>query len=365
MKKVLIILLLTIFASTMSIMAISCKEGAIEETVGKTAETVGKTAETVGKTAETVDGILIGITNMTMKETVYVFMRQGAMDEAEKQGVEVIWQSSENDPAVQFNQVQNFITKGIDALVIEPARSDAAGECVKLAKDAGIPVINIGALVTTVQTDLHLENNNYMFGKGQAEDFISIWGDNPANIIVLSGSPGDQSAEVMTSSLLEVLKKYPNYNVLDQQNHQNWDKQLAMNTMENALVKYNNKIDVVFSNNDQMALGAYKAAVNAGVGDKILFYGGDGDEDMIKLIADGNKNFKTYERGFENIGRQVVKNSLLLINGENVPYDSMETYGENNEFTVPWQWSPLTLITVDNVKEEMAKLNKWPDVFSK
>ena len=331
-----------------------------EDAASVTGEATKETEIQSGTDGQAEEGINIGITVSTMKEAHYLFAEAGAMERAKELGVSVTWVSCEMDSSVQYSQVENFIAQGVDCIVIETANSEASASAVRLAQDAGIPVINLGALIPGVECDLHLESNNYDFGVGQALDFIDAWGDAPANIVVLSGQAGDESAELMTNSLLETLEPYENYYIVVELYHNNWDTSLAMNTMENALVQNNNEIDVVFSNNDSMLLGAYQAAVNAGVGDEILFYGGDADEDMIQLMIDGHTNFKTFDRNSTNFGVKSVDNALLLINGEEPPYDEIEVYGDNGEYSVPMQYLPMTLVSSENVDYMEYK---YPELF--
>lgn len=231
--------------------------------------------------------LVIGVTNMTMKESVYHFMKAAAEKKAKELGVKLIWQSSENDPQKQLSQVENFIAMGVDAIVIEPARSDAAVPMVKRAKDAGIPVVNLEARIKGIKTDLRIGADCVRIGEMQVEDFVKSYGDKPANVVILSGTKGDETAEDITKGNLNAIKRHPNIKVVMQQYHLEWDRQLAMNTMQNALVKTNKNIQAVFANNDTMAHGAMKAAEEAGVRDKIMFYGADNDKDSVEEILKG------------------------------------------------------------------------------
>ncbi len=321
---------------------------------GEGEEGTSADAGTVGKSA---DKIVIGVTNMTLKESVYHFMRDAAVEKAKELGVDIVWQSSENDPTTQYNQVENFVAQGVDVIVIEPARSDASDKHVKLAQDAGIPVINLEALVQGVEMELRITADSYKVGVAQVEDFAKEWGDKPANVVILSGTKGDEAADTITQGVVETLEKYPQYKVVVQQAHANWDRQLALNTMENALTKYNKDIQVVFSNNDTMAHGAMKAAENAGVKDDLFYYGADADKDSIELMVKGIQNFKVVDKGSQLQGERVVEAAVKIVKGEEVPHDEVLKTGE---FETPIWWTPLEMISKDNL-EPMKK--KYPELF--
>ncbi|MED4784888.1 sugar ABC transporter substrate-binding protein [Brevibacillus choshinensis] len=298
------------------------------------------------------DKIVIGVTNITMKESVYQFMKAAAENKAKELGVEVIWQSSELDPSAQMNQVQNFIAQGVDAIVIEPADPHSAKQQVILAKQAGIPVINLEGLIEGAKTDLRIVGDSVRVGEEQAENFMKEWGDKPANVVILSGTKGDEVAESITKGNLNNIEQHSNLHVVGNQYHTNWDKQLAMNTMENLLVKYKNDIQVVFANNDGMISGAMKAAENAGVKDKIIFYGADNDQSIVEAILKGDP-VRTVDKGAMLQGERVVEGAVKLVKGEKLQFDQMID-------DIPVWYTPITIVDKDNL--EQAK-QKYPNLF--
>ncbi|MGO0060081.1 substrate-binding domain-containing protein [Brevibacillus fluminis] len=305
-----------------------------------------------GPTAGSKDKIVVGVTNITMKESVYQFMKTAAENKAKELGVEVMWQSSELDPSAQMNQVQNFIAQKVDAIVIEPADPHAAKQQVMLAKQAGIPVINLEGLIEGAKTDLRIVGDSVKVGEAQVESFLQEWGDKPANVVILSGTKGDEVAESITKGNLNIIGKHANLNVVGSQYHTNWDKQLAMNTMENLLVKYKNDIQVVFANNDGMIAGAMKAAENAGVKDKIIFYGADNDKSTVEAILKGDP-VRTIDKGAVLQGERVVEGAVKLAKGEKPPSDQVVD-------DIPVWYTPITLVDKNHL--EAAK-QKFPELF--
>ena len=67
----------------------------------------------------------------------------------------------------------------------------------------------------------------------------------------------------------------------------NFDRAKAMEVME-SILQANGDINAVFCGNDAMAMGAYQALKAAGKSDKVLVFGFDGADDVVKAIADGN-----------------------------------------------------------------------------
>ncbi len=309
------------------------------------------------------DKIVIGVTNMTMKESVYTFMKDAAMAKGEELGVEVTWQSCENDPAVQMQQVEDFIAAEVDVIAIEPARSDAAAQIVIKAKEAGIPVINFNALIMNEATDLWLVTENVKDGEMQVQDFVdNVWDGEPCNVMVISGTKGDQMCEDITQGCFNILDKYPDLKVIVHQYHENWDRQLAMNTTQDALVKYDNDIKAIFCNNDTMAHGCIQAAKDAGVDDKIWFYGSDHDRDSVVAIKEG-ANLKVVDLNSMLTGERIVEAGIALVKGESINGAVVVTQDENPDVMGDGQLTwfvPIALVSADDLS--MSEV-KYPDLF--
>ncbi|MFJ7724607.1 substrate-binding domain-containing protein [Neobacillus sp. NPDC097160] len=296
--------------------------------------------------------IVIGVTNTTLKSPVYQIMKEKAEKKAKELGAEVIWQSAENDPATQANQVQNFIAQGVSVIVIEPADANTSKEQVARAKQAKIPVINLEDLIMGTTTDLRIVADSEKVGEMQVDSFLKEWGDKPANVIVISGAKGNEGAETITKGEFNIINQHKNLKVVANQYIANWDTQLAMNMMENVLVKQNNDIQAVFANNDGMLTGALKAAKNNGVLNNILFYGGDNDQNIVEEIIKGTP-VTTIDKGASLQGNRLAEAAVKLAKGEKPTYDKIV------DGTPVW-YTPISIVNKDNL--DVAK-EKYPELF--
>ncbi len=188
----------------------------------------------------------------------------------------------------------------------------------------------------------------------QAEYFIEQWGtEEPANVVVLSATKGDHIAELITEGVLSVLEQHDNINIVMHIGRcQNWDPAVAMSHMENAISANQGDIQAVFANNDQMANGALKAAINEGCAEDLWVIGADFDEETVVNIRDGY-NMATLDKGAYLQGERIVEVALQLANGEEPTSDGMD--GD----TKCW-FTPITMVDADNL-EEMVE-TKFPDL---
>jgi len=305
--------------------------------------------------AESKDGnLVLGVCVQTLKANVYTVMRDSAVAEGEKEGVDVLYQSCELNAATQKNQVETMLSQGIDVLLLEPADMESMASTAQMARDAGIPVITMEMGIQGFQSDLWLTSNSYDVGKQQVEALLNEIGeDTKANIVLFPGTVGDFVAEEISQGVRDAVAEHDNLTIVVDQAVPEWDRQKAMNLMEDAIVQTGGDIQAVLANNDNMALGARKAAENAGIADDIWFIGADNDEEMDQAIIDGKK-MRTIDKGAVEQGRRMIEVTKKLAAGEDVPVDE-EVDG------VPVWYTPTAIVTPDTVEEISGP--KFPDLF--
>ena len=111
-------------------------------------------------------------------------MQKAAEEKAKELGVELLFQSCELNAATQKSQIETMLGQGIDVLVIEPADADSMAVTAQMARDQGIPVINLEQRMSGFDSDLWIVGDSYKVGEIQVEEFVKVWGDEPANIAV-------------------------------------------------------------------------------------------------------------------------------------------------------------------------------------
>jgi len=309
-------------------------------------------------TAETDTGrtIRFGVANRTFKETCYLFMQQGSEAEAQKRNMEVSWQACDLNISTLMSIVENYIAQDYDCIAIEPCDTSTIYQTAKEVQQAGIPLIDIDQKMDGIIPDLYMTANNYEFGCMQVEDFISRWGtEKDARCVILGGPDGEYGADQIMSGVEDTIAKYSNLHVVFRQTIEAWDREKAMKSMEDAISVNGDGIDVVFAANDGMELGAYKASENAGLKDKIFFYGGDDDKETIEMILGGAHNIYTIDRNSYLNGEMLTEAAYQLASGQDVTYDEIDSDG----YKV--RWVKLDMVSYDHIDSAKAK---YPDLFT-
>ena len=123
----------------------------------------------------------IGVTCMDLTNPFYKQISNVMEEEAAKHGYEIVSLDGNNDPAKQNSQLSDFAAQGFDAVFLNPVDSKAAGEGVKKAHAAGIPVFTFDVQVTDeTAKDLvasHIGSDNYQGGSLAGESMMKVTGD--------------------------------------------------------------------------------------------------------------------------------------------------------------------------------------------
>ncbi|MDF1633860.1 substrate-binding domain-containing protein [Mycoplana sp. MJR14] len=205
----------------------------------------------------------------------------------EHPGLNVVVKTSP-DPATQANALQDLEVQGIDALVILPTDPDPLVNAIKEVKGKGtfVSIVDRAPSVNDNSVrDLYVAGNNAALGEVAGKYIAANTPD--AEVVVIRGLPIPIDQERQDGFDKGIAGT--NVKVLDRQ-FGNWNRDDAFKVMQDYLTKYP-KIDVVWCQDDDMAVGVLQAIEQAGRSDIKYVIGGAGSKDMIKKVIDGDKMF--------------------------------------------------------------------------
>ena len=255
---------------------------------------------------------------------------------------EIIMADGKNDMAEQTNQVNNFITQGVDAIILNLVQTSSADAVIDMIVAADIPCILINREPLAYDKDGNTLDEQYegilnnakvcyvgadarQSGSFQGriiaelDNHGDINGDGVISYIMIEGDPENIDAQYRTQYSIKYLTD-AGYKVecLDDQVG-NWDQTKGQELCANALAKYGDKIEVVFCNNDAMALGAAAAIQAAGrtVGKDIYLVGVDALEEAQEMVAEGTMTGTVLN---DHIGQShaAVDVTIKALNGEEI-----------------------------------------------
>ncbi len=216
----------------------------------------------------------------------------------------------------QIEDIKYFIHKKVDLLIVAPNEADAITPVIEQAFDAGIPVVLVDRKSRSNKYTAYVGANNYEIGK-QVGNYIINRLHGKGNIIEITGLHGSTPAVERHKGMMESLKNAPEIKIIASADA-GWFKDKAENLLDSILAHHTD-IDLVFAQNDRMAIGAFQAAAAQGREKDILFVGIDavaGKGFGIESVAGGEMDATfIYPTGGDN----VVQTAMAILQGK--PYD--------------------------------------------
>lgn len=204
------------------------------------------------------------------------------------------------DQAEQNNQIDTFIAQGMDVLIINLVQSSAAATIIEKVKTAGIPTVFINR--EPVEEDMQLWDKITYVGadarqsgtfQGEiiaaTENKGDFDGNGTVDYVMIVGDPENVDAQYRTQFSIKALEDAGlKVNKLFEQRG-DWAQEKGQEISANALAQFGDQIDVIFANNDGMALGAIQSIESAGrvVGKDIYLVGVDALPEVVQLVMEG------------------------------------------------------------------------------
>jgi putative multiple sugar transport system substrate-binding protein len=320
-----------------------------------------------GPAAKEDDGKIakVGLCMPTKEQTIWTMQADRLEKALTAAGFEVLVEFAEDDSARQAMQIENMISKGVDALVVVAVDGAALTDACEKAKEAGIVVIAEDRLITnTSAVDYYVTFDLVKMGELQGQfiadalDLANAAG--PFNLEIFSGSPDDPNAKLFYDGAMNILKPYMDEGKLVVQSGQvsyeqsailGWDSAKAQARMDNLLSGFyaDKHLDAVLVAADCLAIGVISSleSMGYGTGDVAfpLITGQDAELAAVKSIKAGKQSMTAFLDA-NKLVEIIVPLVNDLVAGNEVTPDS--TYN-NDVFEVPTKTYDPYLISAENV----------------
>ena len=194
---------------------------------------------------------------------------------AKELGAEVNVQNANGVVEEQKKQIDYFIQKGMDVIVIIAIDPASLRESVAKAKDAGIEVVSYDRLVDNADVDLYISFDNEMVGEMMARALIEAGIGNGNNVVMIGGSPTDNNVPLVEGAFKRLMAKH-RVTILDSIHAENWRaEEAAAYIYANPLVIA--KADAIMCGNDDLATQAVRALAETRQAGNMLVAGQDAD----------------------------------------------------------------------------------------
>lgn len=248
----------------------------------------GKQTQEQGKAESKVAAkgkITVGVSLLTRTHPFYQDLEAGLKEAAAQNGYELLVTAGEFDVAKQKDQVQDFIVRKVDAIILSPCDSKSIGTSIRAANDAGIPVFtaDIACLADGVKIVSHVASDNVAGGALAAQAVVKAL--NGAGQVAIIDHPEVESVIQRVKGFEDELAKTPGIKIVAKLSGHG-TKDQAFRTAEDILQAHPN-LAAIFGINDDSALGALAAVEKSGKVGRVTIIGFDAVPEARAAIQAG------------------------------------------------------------------------------
>ncbi|MEE4883996.1 sugar ABC transporter substrate-binding protein [Pseudomonas alliivorans] len=266
------------------------------------------------------ENLTVGLAVANLQADFFNQIKQSVEAAGKEKGIKVITVDAQGNSATQVSQVQDLITRKIDALIYIPAGATAAGVPVKAAKAAGIPVIAVDRNAPDAQGDTFIASDSVAAARTLAEYVGKVTGGK-GRVAILQGQIGTSPENDRAKGFSEGLAKFPGLKVVAEQPAE-WAQDRGFAVAQDMLQRDPN-ITVFFGRADAMALGAAQAVKVANLEQPVTIVGFDGDVAGLKAVANGTLS-ATMTQQAQKMGRLALDSAIALKEGKTVPKEQLQ-----------------------------------------
>jgi len=287
-----------------------------------------------GTTASVTDEsqILLGFSQLGSESAWRIGNTKSVQEAAKRAGVQLMYENAEQKQENQIKAIRSFIAYQVDVIAFSPIVEDGWDNVLTEAKNAGIPVLTTDRRINTSDESLYVgfvgsdfEEEGRRAGRFVLEKMKDA---RHVNIVEISGTIDSTPMRQRASGFREVLGDDERFAIVESVSG-DFLRSKGKECMQ-GLLKRHDDIDVLYSHNDAMTLGALEAIEEAGLtpGKDIVIITVDGEQAAIDLLKQGKINCVVECTPL--IGDIIMELAKKLAAGESIPRN---TYSEEQVFT--------------------------------
>jgi ribose transport system substrate-binding protein len=255
------------------------------------------------------------------KGTAHIFWKTihaGAAKAAKELGVDILWvgANNEGDRKEQIDVVQNFISRGVDAIVLAPLDDKALVAPVEAASKRGIPVVIIDSAVQSKSQISFVATDNKQGGRMGADRLGKVMGGKGKALLLRYAEGSASTTDREAGFLEEIAKKYPGIQMVSTNQYAGVTKESAFQASQNLLNKFQD-IDGIFCPNESSTFGMLRELQTSGKAGKVKFVGFDTTEELLAGLKSGALQGLVSQDPFD-MGYRGVKTAVDHLRGKKI-----------------------------------------------
>lgn len=265
---------------------------------------------------------------------------------AKELGAEVNVQNANGDVEEQRRQIDYFIRKGMDVIVVISIDSAGLKDSVEAAKKAGIKVIAYDRQIANADVDLYISFDNEQVGTMMAQALVRA-GIRGGNVLMLGGSPTDNNVPMVEKGFQEIMQKN-GVTILDSMHADGWKAELAAEYVYSH-PEMVTKADAIMCGNDDLATQVVRALAETRRAGEILVVGQDADLAACQRIVEGTQLMTVY-KPVEKLATRAAQEAVALAQGNRPQGEDVKTVA-NGSYQVPYIGLEPVSVTAENMDE--------------
>ena len=242
------------------------------------------------------DTVLLGFSQLGRESAWRMGNSRDIQEAAERAGVQLMYDNAQQEQENQIKAIRSFIAYQVDVIAFAPIVEQGWDTVLQEAKDAGIPVLLTDRLIVTEDPSLYVGyvGADFLAEGRRAGEFLVEKADREGltdlKIVELSGTPSSSPMQQRGEAFRECIAGDPRFEIVETMSG-DFLRSKGKECMQEMLERHE-RIDVLFSHNDAMTLGAIEAIEEAGLrpGEDVIIITVDGEQAAIDLLQEGKIN---------------------------------------------------------------------------
>ena len=241
--------------------------------------------------------LLLGFSQLGSESSFRIGNTKDIEEKAKEYGISLMMENANQKQEKQIDAIRRFIAYRVDVIAFSPIVEEGWDNVLTEAKNAGIPVVLVDRTVKTDKEDLYVSligADFYREGVMAAEYLLKKaddLGKDILNIVEITGTEDSTPMRQRQQGFADTIRKDPRMNLLESVNG-DFLRSRGAECMDYLLEKYGDRIDVIFSHNDEMTMGALPEIEKAGYapGKDMILISIDGGQEAIDILKEGKIN---------------------------------------------------------------------------
>ena len=279
------------------------------------------------------------------------------VSKAQELGAEVNIQNANGDVKEQISQIEYFIEKKMDVIVIVAIDADALCDVLAKAKRENIKIIAYDRLIRNADVDLYISFDNEKVGSLMADYLLRTVGNN-GTIIRINGSPTDNNVKMVSTGFENVLRG-TNVKIDKEVYADGWLAETGFTATNEYLAT--GKVPMgIMCGNDGIAAQAIKALSESRLAGKVFVVGQDADLDACQRIVEGTQSMTVY-KPVENLAQKAAEEAVSMAKGDALETEDLIFDGT---YYVPYEKLEPIAVTKENMDEVIiGKFHQKEEVY--